>query len=159
MSLYIVVSYPFRNQGFYLRCVSDLCSQQTFLSASFFSSFLRDWDEQRVTTHRHHFLRVCAIFDHYGYQVPSMDDWEDLTWYSIPLTLSHVETLLQPQGSSTRGPIQSNSTAGTSHHSTGAAGPVTLPPSVAGAMTVALYGEVLWPSPPHGHGKSIRLCL
>ena len=108
-----------------------------------------------MANRRYHFLRVCAIFDHYGYRVPDPVDWEDLTWYSLPLVLSHME-LLREEGSQTgsdpEDAIRGTPIAEASRPNTGATGPVPQSASTNEALTVGLYGGVLWPTPSQGHG-------
>ena len=130
--------------------------EQSFLASSFCADFLVGWDNHLAANRRYHFLRVCAIFDHYGYRVPKLEDWEDLTWYSLPLVLSHVE-LLQEEGthygSDTEDAIRGAPIAETSRPSTGAVGSLPQISADPEVMTVALYSEVLWPTPFQGHGN------
>ena len=128
---------------------------QAYLANSFYGTFLGEWNDQYVANRWYHFLRVCAIFDHYGYKVPDPEDWEDLTWYSLPLVFSHLEALQEEDsqhGSDPEDAIHGTPIAEASRTNTRATG--RMPPNAANseALTVGLYGGVLWPTPSQDQG-------
>ena len=38
-------------------------------------------------------IRICSVFDHFGYRVPDLSTWNHLTWYSEDRTLQWLQAL------------------------------------------------------------------
>ena len=38
-------------------------------------------------------IRICSVFDHFGYQTPDLNAWNHLTWYSEDRTLQWLQAL------------------------------------------------------------------
>ena len=38
-------------------------------------------------------IRICSVFDHFGYRVPDLSAWNHLTWYSEDRTLQWLQAL------------------------------------------------------------------
>ena len=38
-------------------------------------------------------IRICSIFDHFGYRAPDLNAWNHLTWYSEDQTLQWLQAL------------------------------------------------------------------
>ena len=38
-------------------------------------------------------IRICSVFDHYGYGAPEITSWKHLMWYSEDRTLQWLESL------------------------------------------------------------------
>ena len=38
-------------------------------------------------------IRICSVFDHFGYQAPDLNAWNHLTWYSEDRTLQWLQAL------------------------------------------------------------------
>ena len=38
-------------------------------------------------------IRICSVFDHFGYRAPDLNAWNHLTWYSKDLTLQWLQAL------------------------------------------------------------------
>ena len=113
-------------------------------------------------------LRVCAVFDHFGYPAPPIGDWRHVKWYnlrSVQQTLEEMQqritsglTLLPPlQIASTLGlPAGSTATPGLSASGSHVCPEVAkkAPHSKAGKAQLAAASQ------PRGHGggsKGIRL--
>ena len=46
-----------------------------------------------MSVYIHCSIRVCSIFDHFGYRVPNINSWNHLTWYSEDRTLQWLQAL------------------------------------------------------------------
>ena len=38
-------------------------------------------------------IRICSVFDHFGYRAPDLNTWNHLTWYSEDRTLQWLQAL------------------------------------------------------------------
>ena len=38
-------------------------------------------------------IRICSVFDHFGYRAPDLNAWNHLTWYSEDRTLQWLQAL------------------------------------------------------------------
>ena len=38
-------------------------------------------------------IRICSVFDHFGYRAPDLNAWNHLTWYSEDRTLQWIQAL------------------------------------------------------------------
>ena len=38
-------------------------------------------------------IRICSVFDHFGYKTPDLNAWNHLTWYSEDRTLQWLQAL------------------------------------------------------------------
>ena len=46
-----------------------------------------------MSVYIHCSIRICSIFDHFGYRVPNINSWNHLTWYSEDRTLQWLQAL------------------------------------------------------------------
>ena len=46
-----------------------------------------------MSVHIHCSIRVCSVFDHFGYRAPDVNAWNNLTWYSEDRTLQWLQAL------------------------------------------------------------------
>ena len=49
--------------------------------------------QRLMSVYIHCSIRICSIFDHYGYRVPDITSWKHLTWYSEDRTLQWLQAL------------------------------------------------------------------
>ena len=113
-------------------------------------------------------LRVCAVFDHFGYPAPPIGDWRHVKWYNLRSVQQTLEEMQQwiTSGLTLLPPLQIASALGPSARSTTTPGPSAsgsharpeiarkAPHSKAGKAQLAVASQ------PRGHGggsKGIRL--
>ena len=46
-----------------------------------------------VSIYIHCSIRICSVFDHFGYKTPDLSAWNHLTWYSEDRTLQWLQAL------------------------------------------------------------------
>ena len=46
-----------------------------------------------MSVYIHFSIRICSVFDHYGYRAPDIHAWNHLTWYSEDRTLQWLQAL------------------------------------------------------------------
>ena len=70
-------------------------------------------------------LRVCAVFDHFGYPAPPIGDWRHVKWYNLRLVQQTLEEMQQrvTSGLTPLPPLQIASSFGPSAGSTASPGP------------------------------------
>ena len=70
-------------------------------------------------------LRVCAVFDHFGYPTPPIGDWRHVKWYNLRLVQQTLEEMQQrvTSGLTPLPPLQIASSFGASAGSTAGPGP------------------------------------
>ena len=70
-------------------------------------------------------LRVCAVFDHFGYPAPPIGDWRHVKWYNLRLVQQTLEEMQQrvTSGLTPLPPLQIASSFGASAGSTASPGP------------------------------------
>ena len=51
------------------------------------------YQEFNVYIYIHCSIRICSVFDHFGYQTPDFNAWNHLTWYSEDRTLQWLQAL------------------------------------------------------------------
>ena len=70
-------------------------------------------------------LRVCAVFDHFGYPAPPIGDWRHVKWYNLRLVQQTLEEMQQrvTSGLTPLPPLQIASSFGPSAGSTANPGP------------------------------------
>ena len=49
--------------------------------------------EINVPIYIHCSIRICSVFDHFGYQAPDLNAWNHMTWYSEDWTLQWLQAL------------------------------------------------------------------
>ena len=49
--------------------------------------------ERLMSVYIHFSIRICSVFDHYGYRAPDIHAWNHLTWYSEDRTLQWLQAL------------------------------------------------------------------
>ena len=47
----------------------------------------------KVSIYIHCSIRICSVFDHFGYKTPDLNAWNHLTWYSEDRTLQWLQAL------------------------------------------------------------------
>ena len=47
----------------------------------------------KVSIYIHCSIRICSVFDHFGYRAPDLNAWNHLTWYSEDRTLQWLQAL------------------------------------------------------------------
>ena len=70
-------------------------------------------------------LRVCAVFNHFGYPAPPIGDWRHMKWYNLRLVQQTLEEMQQQvtSGLTPLPPLQIASSLGPSAGSTAPPGP------------------------------------
>ena len=70
-------------------------------------------------------LRVCAVFDHFGYPAPPIGDWRHVKWYNLRSVQQTLEEMQQrvTSGLTPLPPLQITSSFGPSAGSTASPGP------------------------------------
>ena len=46
-----------------------------------------------MSVYIHCSIRICSVFDHFGYRAPDINSWNHLTWYSEDRTLQWLQAL------------------------------------------------------------------
>ena len=46
-----------------------------------------------MSVYIHYSIRICSVFDHFGYRAPDLNAWNHLTWYSEDRTLQWLQAL------------------------------------------------------------------
>ena len=46
-----------------------------------------------ISIYIHYSIRICSVFDHFGYKSPDLNAWNHLTWYSEDWTLQWLQAL------------------------------------------------------------------
>ena len=49
--------------------------------------------ERLMSVYIHCSIRICSVFDHFGYRAPAINSWNHLTWYSEDRTLQWLQAL------------------------------------------------------------------
>ena len=93
-------------------------------------------------------LRVCAVFDHFGYPAPPIGDWRHVKWYNLPLVQQTLEEMQQrvTSGLTPLPPLQITSSFGPSAGS-------TAPPGQSASSSQA-HPEVAQKAPCSKAGKA-----
>ena len=113
-------------------------------------------------------LRVCAVFDHFGYPAPPIGDWRHVKWYNLRSVQQTLEEMQQriTSGLTPLPPLQIASTLGLPVGSTATPGPSAsgshVRPEVARKAPRSKAGKAQLTAAlqPRGHGggsKGIRL--
>ena len=93
-------------------------------------------------------LRVCAVFDHFGYPAPPIGDWRHVKWYNLRLVQQNLEEMQQRVTSrlTPLPPLQIASSLGASAGSTAGQGPL--------APSSHTHSEVAQKAPRSKAGKA-----
>ena len=49
--------------------------------------------QRLMSVYIHCSIRICSVFDHFGYRAPDINSWNHLTWYSEDRTLQWLQAL------------------------------------------------------------------
>ena len=49
--------------------------------------------QRLISVYIHFSIRICSVFDHFGYRAPDIHAWNHLTWYSEDRTLQWLQAL------------------------------------------------------------------
>ena len=88
------ISYPCQ-----ISSTGDTCKYTDILLCTFDISVISLFKlvcftfQRLMSVYIHCSIRICSVFDHFGYKTPDLNTWNHLTWYSEDCTLQWLQAL------------------------------------------------------------------